>query len=127
MEHAINAAAGAAVNEAVVAGASTPAEITTDVEAATSAAKLDLDADLRAVWDKNNPSRWSDGKFAPREHSAQHVGPNGAETAGRLAAEAPAGDAATDQSVYASLEQAASAVVAPISWSAEMKAKWSTL
>jgi hypothetical protein len=77
------------------------------------------DSELAAIWDKHNPSRDVSGRFQAR--GAQEP-----------QSEAPAAEAqteATDQPVQteATSEAAKPAVEPPVSWSAEMKAKFAAL
>lgn len=107
METAVDVGASAPANEAVVAD-----DIT---NTAPETAAPSIDDDLRGIWDKNNPPR-ENGRF---------VAKNPAETT-----DAPAPDPAApnaDQTAEKVVEQAAPAIDAPISWSAEQKAKWGTL
>jgi hypothetical protein len=111
------AAPHTAPHEPDVSGGGTPAEITTTGEVVSPAAKPDLDTDLRAVWDRNHPNRWSDGKLALPDQTARGVDAEGAQAA--------ATQEGADQSTP--LEQISPPVSAPMSWSAAMKAKWSSL
>lgn len=72
-----------------------------------------IDEDLRGIWDKHNQPR-ENGKF---------VAKNPTETA----ADAPSVTEVADQTAQTVPEQAKPAIEAPISWSAEQKAKWATL
>jgi hypothetical protein len=72
------------------------------------------DSALQAIWDKHNPTRGSDGKFQPKTPAVEGEAPPAAE----IEAVQP-----TDQTP----EPAAPAIEAPVSWTAEMKAKWSSL
>jgi DNA repair exonuclease SbcCD ATPase subunit len=108
-----------------------PAEAGGDTSAAvidTSAATVtetpqsyesSVDSELSAIWDKHNPSRDVSGRFQAR--GAQEP-----------QSEAPAAEAqteATDQPVQteATSEAAKPVVEPPVSWSAEMKAKFAAL
>lgn len=79
-------------------------------------------ADLMKVWQKHNPDRYSDGKFAPKEAPADQAAP---------ATEADAAiktEVSADPPKDAKVEQASKpAIDLPLSWSAEQKAIWATL
>jgi hypothetical protein len=126
METMTEAAAGAAANEAVAVVADAPAQITASAAGATSANKPDLDADLRAVWDKNHPNRWSDGVFASRDPDNSRKELEGTDAADTPGSETRPDEAATNE--FAQTEGAVAYTIAPpMSWSAEMKAKWAVL
>ena len=72
------------------------------------------DAELMAVWEKHNPPRGVDGKFAPRTAVEGQSEPPAAELEGQAPEAAKA-------------EPEIPAIPAPNSWPAEMKAKWDTL
>lgn len=103
METAVNVADASAANEAVIANSDT-----TTNEAPT------IEQDLRSVWDKHNPIRDDGGRFASKNQPEQ-------------AAEAPPAEQNADQTAEKVIEQATPAIDAPISWSAEQKAKWASL
>jgi hypothetical protein len=109
-----------------------PAEAGGDTSAAvidTSAATVtetpqsyesSVDSELSAIWDKHNPSREPNGRFQAKEGATEPQ------------SEAPAAEGqteATDQPVQteATSEAAKPAVEPPVSWSAEMKAKFAAL
>ncbi len=94
-------------SESLVATEAPITEVTTETAAPS------LDDDLRAIWDKGHPPR-ENGKF---------VAKNSAESADTAA---PANEVA-DQTAETTQEQAKPAIDAPVSWSAEQKAKWATL
>jgi len=73
-----------------------------------------IDDDLRSIWDKRNPPR-ENGRFAAKDPT---------ETAAEGANEVKE---VADQTAEKPLEQAKPAIDAPVSWSAEQKAKWATL
>jgi hypothetical protein len=75
------------------------------------AAAPSIDEDLRGVWEKHNPPR-ENGRFVaknPTEQVEPPVTENAVQTAETV------------------VEQAKPAIDAPISWTAEQKAKWATL
>ena len=80
----------------------------------TPAVEPSLDDDLSSIWAKNNPPR-ENGRFAPK---------NPTEPAAEGATEVKE---VADQTAQTPLEQAKPAIDAPVSWSAEQKAKWATL
>lgn len=81
-----------------------------------------IDEQLMAVWNKNNPERDPHGRFAARENSATEAD-SGAQEPAETAAENTA-----DQTAEAKPEQTqVSAIEAPLSWSAEQKAKWGSV
>lgn len=114
------------MDTAVEAGASAPANdtaapIDTALEAAPESAPdqgQSLDDSLNAVWDKYNPPRAADGKFASRD---------AAETTEQAATEQEAATETADQPETTPVEPAAPAINAPQSWSAEAKAKWAAV
>lgn len=79
----------------------------------TPAVEPSLDDDLSSIWAKHNPPR-ENGRFAknPTEPAAE-----GATEVKEVA----------DQTAETTQEQAKPAIDAPVSWSAEQKAKWATL
>jgi hypothetical protein len=72
-----------------------------------------IDEDLRGIWDKHHQPR-ENGKFVAKDST----GP---------AADAPPVTEVADQTAQTTPEQAQPAIEAPISWSAEQKAKWASL
>jgi hypothetical protein len=102
METDVNVADISAANETVVA--ETPVVETVEAPAPS------IDEDLRSVWDKHNPARDETGKFLSKNPPA----------------ETPA-EPNADRTAETVIEQAKPAIDAPISWSAEQKAKFSTL
>jgi hypothetical protein len=88
-----------------------PVEIETVIE--TPAVEPSIDDDLSSIWAKHNPPR-ENGRFAknPTEPAAE-----GATEVKEVA----------DQTAEKVIEQAKPAVEAPVSWSAEMKAKLASL
>jgi hypothetical protein len=105
MEPAVNVAETSAPNEAAISE--------TVIETVETPAPS-MDEGLRAVWDKHHPPRAEDGKFAAKNPTEQ-------------AAEAPPVTENADQAAETVIEQAKPAIDAPISWSAEQKAKWASL
>ena len=80
----------------------------------TPAAEPSLDDDLSSIWAKHNPPR-ENGRFVAKNPTESAVDPA-----------APVTEVA-DQTAQTALEQAKPVIDAPISWSAEQKAKWATL
>jgi len=111
METAVDVGATAPANEAVVAN-----EIT-NTATETTAVAPSMDDYLKGIWDKHHPPRDDGGKFAERIP---------AETTDATATD-PAVPEVADQTAETVVEQAKPAIDAPISWSAEQKAKWATL
>lgn len=105
METAVDVPAVAGANEAVISTIDAPA-----VEAPS------LDSDLQGIWEKHNPPR-ENGRF---------VAKSPAEQPPEIGTEQPKPELA-DQTAETVVEQAKPAIDAPISWSAEQKAKWATL
>ncbi len=99
----------------VVGSAPTPSESPVAIEPAvienTPAAEPSIDDELKGIWDKRNPLR-ENGRFAAKESTEQP--------------EAPV-PVVADQTAETPQEQAKPAIDAPVSWSAEQKAKWATL
>jgi hypothetical protein len=85
-----------------------PAVIDTPEPAAPS-----IDDDLRGIWDKHHQPREA-GKFVAKNPTEQ-------------AADAPPVNEVADQTAQTAQEQAQPAIDAPISWSAEQKAKWASV
>ncbi len=106
METAADVGASAPASESFVANE--PAIIET-----TNAPEPSLDDDLAGIWSKHNPPR-ENGRFAPKNPTEQ-------------AAEAPPVTEVADQTAETTQEQAQPAIEAPISWSAEQKAKWASV
>lgn len=104
METAVDAPDMSGASETVVSNVETPA-----VAEAPS-----LDSDLQGIWDKHNPPR-ENGRFVSKNPTAttEESDPVTPELADQAAGTAP--------------EQAKPAIEAPISWSAEQKAKWASL
>src|SRR5687767_37612 len=107
METAVNVAETPAANEAVIADAPV-------VENNTPAVEPSMEEGMRAVWDKLHPARDDAGKFAAKNPAEQ-------------AADAPPVNENADQTAESQVEQAAPAIDAPLSWSAEQKAKWASV
>lgn len=107
METAVDVADSEPVaNEAVVAN-----EIQNNEPAAPS-----IDDELRNIWDKRNPHRDEGGKFASK-NPADPPPESGTDKT----------EANADQLAEKVVEQAQPAIDAPISWSAEQKAKWASV
>ena len=103
-----------AVNEAVVSAPNETPVVEAPVTETIESPAPSLDDDLRSIWDKRNPRRDDGGKFEAKIKPEQ-------------AAEAPPAEQNADQTAEKPVEQATPAIDAPISWSAEQKAKWATL
>lgn len=83
------------------------------IETTTEPAAPSLDEDLKGIWAKHNPPR-ENGRFVAKNPTEQ-------------AADAPPVTEIADQTAETAIEQAKPAIDAPISWSAEQKAKWASL
>jgi len=73
-----------------------------------------LDDSLLGIWNKRNPERESNGRFATKNPTEQ-------------AAEAPPVTENAVQTAETVVEQAKPTIDAPLSWTAEQKAKWASL
>lgn len=104
MEAAVNVPSNEGANEAAIASIAETPEV----------AAPSLDEDLRGIWDKHHPLRDDSGKFESK-NPAEETKP--VETADHTAETTP----------EQKQPQAAPAIDAPVSWSAENKAKWATL
>jgi hypothetical protein len=112
------------------------------------AAKPDLDTELRAVWDKNHPQRASNGRFVARDGGAGEGPAGGDAYIAYIRSPADAGpnptpplspgqalpsqaeeprDELAGNEANRPVEQEKPAIDPPISWSAEMKGRWSHL
>jgi hypothetical protein len=112
METAVDVAGTPAANEAVIS--STNANDTPAVVEAPS-----LDNDLQGIWDKHHPARENDsGRFMTRTKVEQPPENGTVEAKTEVTA---------DQAAETVVEQPKAAIDAPISWSAEQKAKWASL
>jgi hypothetical protein len=109
METAADVGASAPASESFVAN-----EII-ETNTAPEAAAPSLEEDLRSIWDKRNPPR-ENGRFAPKNPTEQPA----------IEAEAPVTEVAV-QTAETTQEQAKPAIDAPISWTAEQKAKFASL
>jgi hypothetical protein len=108
METAADVGASAPASESFVAD--------TPITEAPEAAAPSIDEDLRGIWDKNHPPR-ENGRFVSKNPTEQPA----------AEAEAPVTENAV-QSAETVVEQAQKpAIDAPVSWTAEQKAKWATL
>jgi hypothetical protein len=105
METAADVGASAPASESFVAE--------TPVTETPEAAAPSHDEELRSIWDKAHPPR-ENGRFVAKNPTDEP------------APEAPVIENA-DQTAETTLEQAKPAIDAPVSWSAEQKAKWSAL
>ena len=85
----------------------------TPITEAPEVAAPSHDEDLRAIWDKANPPR-ENGRFVAKNPTEP-------------AADAPPVTENAVQTAETVVEQAKPAIDAPISWTAEQRAKWSTL
>jgi hypothetical protein len=113
MEAAVDVGASAPANESFASAAD---DITNSVASDTPAAAPSHDDELKSIWNKHHPARDDAGKFASRNPVEQSA-PEGTDPAAQVA----------DQTAETVVEQAKPAIDAPISWSAEQKAKWATL
>ncbi len=108
METAVDVGASAPANEAVLT------QETPITEAPVAAPSHD--DELKSIWDKHHQPR-ENGRFASR---------NPVEATEATATD-PTAPPVADQTAAPAIEQATPAIDAPLSWSAEQKAKWSTL
>jgi hypothetical protein len=110
-----NAEAIASASETPSPASITPSEQTSSPEANEAA----IDADLQAIWNKNNPSRDEGGKFKSSSPEAP-----AAETQGEATGETKTeGHASEDKPV----ETAKPSIDPPSSWSREVREKWAAL
>lgn len=95
--------------------------------AVTEKPKPTMDETMRATWDKLNPKRDPGGKFAARDGAPAQaaVAADGTTTETTELSADQTAEAAAEQAKAA--QAAPSAIDAPSSWSAEMKAKWATV
>jgi hypothetical protein len=103
-------------DEAIAAPEAPAADVTPTPEAAPSepvSLETRVDTDLRAVWDKLHPARQSNGQFTAKEQETPDD-------------ETPVVEDA-DQPEEAKGEQETPAIDPPLSWSAELKAKWASV
>lgn len=96
----------------------------TDAERKEAANKA-WEGDLLKVWEKNNQPRALDGKFAPKDAAAAPATETPETPAPETAADKPTEP--TDQAQQSKVEPAKPAIDPPLSWSADMKAKWAAL
>jgi hypothetical protein len=141
MEAPADVAASATNDKVAHAGsAATSTTRSNNVAAPGKPGKPDLDAELRAVWDKNHPLRGPDGRFLSRDAAADgQAAPgndidikNESDQSAEVASAREGSDRAGDGTTAADnatppVEQPNPAIDPPPSWSAEMKAKWSEL
>jgi hypothetical protein len=73
-----------------------------------------IDDDLKGIWEKHHPLRDDGGRFQSKNPTEQ-------------AADAPPVTENAVQTAETEVEQAKPAIDAPVSWTAEQKAKWATL
>jgi hypothetical protein len=127
-----HAAAGAAANEAFAPAATGGNGALAAAASDSQAAAPTLDAELRAVWDRNHPRRNNDGTFAARTEEGEgaaagqdggrrdpadeHKDTNREPAARDASAKEPADPAKANAGVYA-----------PESWSADQKARWNAV
>lgn len=112
MSEAQTGAATAAPEPAAIAPAQT-AEPTNVMDALTQT--------MSAAYDKINPAREAGGQFKAADDNQEQPAEGAAQ-----ASDTPA-EQTTDQTQAKAPEPASQAIEAPLSWSAEMKAKWATL
>lgn len=106
MDEELNGAASAATE-------TTPVVETTNTQSATPS----IEDTMSSVWDKMNPERDASGQFKGSEQETVE-NPDTIEVETKET---------TDQPENQAQEQSPTAIVAPNSWSAEMKAKWASL
>lgn len=101
------------------AGESTPAPVSTPTPVTVVETKEpSLEESMAAVYDKMNPDREPDGKFAAKDKPAETVETQEA---------APVETETPQEPAQEPTEPAKPAIDAPVSWNAEMKAKWGSL
>jgi hypothetical protein len=88
----------------------------TPITEAPEAAAPSIDEDLRGIWEKNHPPR-ENGRFVSKNPAPEPAAEEGATEVTENAV----------QSAETVVEQAKPAIDAPVSWTAEQKAKWATL
>ena len=93
----------------------------TVIENTPEPAAPSIDEDLRGIWDKHHQPR-ENGKFVAKNPSETKIEPTDASAVFDQLDKPVA-----DQTADTTLEQAKPAIDAPVSWSAEQKAKWATL
>jgi hypothetical protein len=106
METAVDVGASAPANEAVIANETPVVE--------NSTTEPSLDDSLLGIWNKRNPERESNGRFAGKNPTEQ-------------AADAPPVTENAVQTAETAVEQVKPAIDAPVSWTAEQKAKWASV
>jgi hypothetical protein len=84
------------------------------IESAAPAPEPSLEDDLRTIWDKRNPPR-ENGRFVAKNPTESATDPAAPVTENAV------------QTAETTQEQAKPAIDAPVSWTAEQKAKWATL
>lgn len=112
MDTAVDTGASAPVNVEVLSAPETVAPTPVTI---VETPKVTMEETMRTAYDKMNQPR-NNGKFASNK-------PDIAEPA----AEAPLDTTSADQPAEKAVEPATPAIDVPISWSAEMKAKWAAL
>ena len=126
MDTAAQPAASAAVRESLVLAQAPDAKVAGEGGMEAQAQKPSLDADLRAVWDKNHPRRNRDGKFAPPDPSVAAAVGEGVTGENSAAAPAAPEGAAPDKPAGPSTKEQP-AIDPPHSWSAEHRARWASV
>lgn len=112
MEAAVDVGASAPANESFASAAD---DITNSV-ASDAPAAPSHDDELKSIWAKHHPARDEAGKFASKNPVEQSA-PEGTDPAAPVA----------DQTAVTTQEQATPAIDAPLTWSAEQKAKWASV
>jgi hypothetical protein len=115
----IEPAAAATVAPAVTDTTAAPAAADTTAAPAETA-KPSIDDTLRATWDKINPRREATGRFAARDGATEPT-----DDIAVPAATEPSDH--PEEAKAETVQQAASSIAPPHSWSAEAKAKWATV
>jgi hypothetical protein len=110
-----NAEAIASASETPSPAPSTPSETTPSPEATEAA----IDADLQAIWAKNNPARDESGKFKSANPEAPAAETQGAAT-GETKSEGHTSEDKPVETVNPSIDP-------PSSWSREVREKWAAL
>jgi hypothetical protein len=114
-----NAEASAPVSESLSPAPATPAPAEAPAQSPREAQEAALTDTMMKVWEKNNPPRSEDGKFASRNPEAP-----AAETQAEATGETNSGQTPEAGTV----EQASKpAIEPPASWSREVREKWATL
>lgn len=131
MNIAVDAGGSAPANEAAISNAgisvdgAAPAQvINPNTEPATETKTPSMDETMQGIWEKHNPRRDpSTGKFLARDGATEpttETPPTETTNSAGQAAETPAPEQTAAQT-------SAPAIDAPLSWSAEQKAKWASV